>query len=103
MPRSYSPEFRRRVVDLCRSGGRRPLEVAEEFDVSEATVYRWIAQDEVDLGERPGVRSGERVELSAARARIRELEAELELTRKASAIFEEQEGRRAVRPKGSTR
>lgn len=103
MPRSYSPEFRRRVVDLCRSGGRRPHEVAEEFGVSEATVYRWIAQDEVDLGERPGVRSGERVELSEARARIRELEAELELTRKAAALFDEQEGRRAVRPKGSTR
>ena len=103
MPKSYSPEFRRRVVGLCRSGGRRPRVVAEEFGVSEATVYRWIAQDEVDLGERPGVRSGEHAELSEARARIRELEAELELTRKASAIFEEQEGRRVVRPKGSTR
>lgn len=34
MPRSYSPEFRRRVVDLCRSGGRRPREVAEELGVS---------------------------------------------------------------------
>ena len=103
MPKSYSPEFRRRVVDLCRSGGRRPRSGAEELDVSEATVYRWIAQDEVDLGERSGVRSGERVELSAARARIKELEAELELTRRAAAIFEEQEGQRAVRPKESTR
>lgn len=36
----------------------------DELDVSEATVYRWIAQDEVDLGERAGVRSGERAELS---------------------------------------
>lgn len=103
MPKSYSPEFRRRVIELCWAGGRRPREVAEELGVAEATVYRWIAQEEVDLGERPGVGSGERAELSAARARIRELEAELELTRKASALFEEQEGRRAVRPKGSTR
>jgi transposase len=103
MPRSYSPEFRCRVVELCRSGGRRPRRVAEEFGVSEATVYRWIAQDEVDLGERAGVRSGERAELSEARARIRELEAELELTRKASALFEEQQKPRAVPPKGSTR
>jgi hypothetical protein len=38
---------------------------------SEATVYRWIAQEEVDLGERPGTRSGEHVELSKANARIR--------------------------------
>jgi transposase len=103
MPKSYSSEFRRRVIDVCRSGGRTPREVAKELCVSEATVYRWIAQDEVDLGERAGVRSGERVELSEARARIKELEAELELTRKAAEIFEEQEGRRVVRPKGSTR
>jgi transposase len=99
MLRSYSLEFRRRVVDLCGFGGRWPHEVAEEFGVSEAIVYRWIAQDEVDLGERSGVRSGERAELSEARARIKELEGELELTRKAAAIFEEQEGRRVVRPK----
>ncbi len=70
MPKSYSPEFRRCVVELCRSGGRRPRVVAEEFSVSEATVYRWIAQDEV-VGERPGVRSGEHVELFEARAWIR--------------------------------
>jgi hypothetical protein len=66
-------------------------------------VYRWIAQEEVDLGERAGVRSGECVELSEAQARIKELEGELELTRRAAAIFEEQQGRRVVRPKGSTR
>lgn len=103
MPKSYAPEFRRRVIELCWAGGR-PSEIAESLGVSEATVYRWIAQEEVDLGERPGVRSGEHAELSRARARIKELEGELELTRKASALFEEQEeGRRVVRPKGSTR
>jgi hypothetical protein len=48
-----------------------------------------------------GVRSGEHAELSKARARIRELEAELDLTRKASALFSEGEERPA--PKGSTR
>jgi transposase len=99
VPKSYSSEFRRRVIELCQAEGRRPREVAEELGVAEATVYRWIAQEEVDLGERPGVRSDERVELSEARARIEELEAELELTREASVLFEEREGGRAVRPK----
>ena len=80
---------------------RRPREVAQELGVSEATVYRWIAQDEVDLGERSGVRSGERAELSQARARIRELESELELTRKASEIFEEQQAVRRIAQNGA--
>jgi|ERR1041385_4047597 transposase-like protein len=100
MPKSYPPEFRRRVIELMRKGGSAAA-IARDLGVSEATIYRWVAQEEVDLGERPGLRSGEHVELSRARARIRELEAELELTRKASALFEEGEERPA--PKGSTR
>lgn len=73
--------------------------VATELGVSEATVYRWRGQDRVDRGEQPGLSSLERVELAHARRRIRELETELEITRKASALFAEDE----VRPKGSTR
>ena len=46
-----------------------------------------------------GLSSTERVELAQARRRIRELEMELEITKKASALFAESE----VRPKGSTR
>lgn len=84
MPKSYSPEFRRRAVALCRAGGF-PGAIARDLGVSEATVYRWVAQDEVDLGERPGTRSGEHVELSRAQPRIRALEAQLELTRKGPA------------------
>ena len=98
MARSYAPEFRRRVVELVRSG-RSVGVVAAEIGVSEATVYRWRAQDRVDRGERPGLSSVERSELAQARRRIRELEAELEITRKASALFAAEQ----VRPKGSTR
>jgi transposase-like protein len=100
MPKSYPPEFRARAVELCRAGAV-PSKIAQDLGISEATIYRWIAQDGVDLGERPGTPSGELAELSKARSRIRELEAELELTRKASAIVSEGEARPA--PKGSTR
>jgi len=96
--RSYAPEFRRRVVGLVREG-RSVSRVATELGVSEATVYRWRQQDRVDRGERPGLSSVERVELAQARRRIRELETELEITRKASVLFAES----VVPPKGSTR
>ena len=98
MSRSYAPEFRWQVVELVRSG-RPAAVVAAEIGVSEATVYRWQAQDRIDRGEQPGLSSVERVELAAARRRIRELETELEIAKKASALFAESE----VRPKGSTR
>jgi transposase len=98
MSRSYAPEFRRRVVGLVGSG-RLVSEVAAEVGVSEATVYRWRAQDRIDRGEEAGLSSGERSELLVARRRIRELETELEITKKASVLFSESE----IRPKGSTR
>jgi transposase len=100
MPKSYPPEFRRRVIELMRAGASA-RELAGDLGISEATIYRWSAQEEVDLGERPGLRSGEHIELSRARARIKELESELELTRRTSALFSEGEDRPA--PKGSTR
>ena len=46
-------------------------------------------------GERPALSSSERAELAVARRRIRELETELEITKRASALFAESE----VRPK----
>jgi transposase len=98
MARSYAPEFRRRVVELVRSG-RSVAVVSAEIGVSEATVYRWRSQDRIDRGESPGLSSVERTELAQARRRIRELETELEITRKASALFAAEE----VRPKASTR
>ena len=84
MARSYAPEFRRRVVELVRSGRSVAL-VSAEIGVSEATVYRWRAQDRIDRGERPGLSSVERTERAVARRRIRELEAELEITKQSSA------------------
>jgi transposase-like protein len=98
MPRSYAPEFRRRVVELVRQG-RSVAVVAAEVGVSEAAVYRWREQDRVDRGEAQGLSSVERVELAQAQRRIRELETELEIVKKASVLFVEGE----LRPKGSSR
>jgi transposase len=53
----------------------------------------------IDAGERPGLKSYEADPLAAARRRIKELEAELEVVRAASALFEEG----AASPKASTR
>ena len=90
MPKVYAAEFRRRAVALARSG--RPIgQLATDLKVSEATLFRWVAQDQVDRGERPGLPTVERVELVQARRRIRELETELEITQKASARVTEGE------------
>jgi transposase len=93
VPRTYDPEFRRRVVELVRAG--RPARgVAAELGLAEATVYRWKAQDRIDRGVKPGTSTSERGDLAAARRRIKELETELALVKQAAKLFEE-----GVRPK----
>jgi transposase len=99
MPRHYPPEFRERIVALARSGRSVPGLSADQ-GVAGATIYRWLDRDRIDHGEKPGATSTQNTDLAAARKRIRELEHELELVRKAAAIFDEQE---KIRPKGSTR
>ena len=53
------------------------------------TIYNWRNQDLVDRGLRSGVSTAESVELAAARRRIRELETELTVTRRAFELLKE--------------
>lgn len=76
----------------------RVEDLANELDVSAATLYRWKKQALIDVGRRPGLKSYEPDELARARRRIKELETELEAVKAASALFSGQE---AIRPKGS--
>jgi putative transposase len=95
MPHSYAPQFRAMVVDQVRSG-LRVAEVAASVDVAEATVYRWVRQDRIDRGELAGTSTVDNTELRAAKRRIAELESELAVVKRASALFDEG---RVVRPK----
>ncbi len=95
--RGYPPEFRRRVVDLVE-GGRKVSEVAAGFEVSEQTIYTWRRQARIDAGLEAGVTTSEQAELAAARRRIRELEAELAIHRRATELLKEK-----TDPKGRTR
>lgn len=98
MPKQFPSEFRVRLVELHRAG-RSVNVLAEQFHVSQACLYRWIKQDRIDRGELPGISSTENAELKAARKRIRMLEEELAITRKAAEIFANQD----LPPKGFTR
>ncbi len=41
--RSFSPEFKAEVVALCRQPGRNPASVAQELDLTETAVRRWVS------------------------------------------------------------
>ena len=95
--RGYPAEFRRRVLDLMASG-RKVADVSRDLGVSEQTIYLWRRQDRIDRGLEPGLSSQERVELAAARMRIRDLETELAIARRAVELLRE-----SANPKGGSR
>ena len=97
MPYRYPPEFRRKVLDLI-AAGRSVASVAADLGVSDQTIYTWRRQELVDTGQAPGLTSVEAAELAAARRRIRELETELAVTRRANELLKEQ----VVSPKGGS-
>jgi transposase-like protein len=43
MPRRYTPEFRRRVLDLVQTG-RSVVAVAADLEISNQTIYSWRRQ-----------------------------------------------------------
>src|ERR1700761_3949673 len=88
MPRLYPPEFRRRALDLVRSGRCVP-EVAKLLGIAESCLYRWKRQDLIDRGLEPGTSRAESAELVAARQKIRDLEEENKILRQAAAAVQE--------------
>jgi transposase len=86
----YPPEFKRRVVELARSG--RPVkELAREFNLHEGTIFRWVRQAEVDKGEREGLTTDEKAELARLRRENAALREEREILKKFAA-WSAQEG-----------
>lgn len=98
MPRRYPEEFRRKVLDLV-AAGRPVAQVAADLGISDQTIYVWRKQELVDTGQIPGATRGEQAELSAAKRRIRELEQEVAILKRARELLKEQGGD----PKGDTR
>jgi transposase len=78
--RSFTPEFKAEVVELCQRGDRSIGQVARDFDLSETAVREWVRQAERDAGTRRdgGLTSAERQELSALRRENQRPHAHLE-------------------------
>jgi transposase len=98
MPRRYSVEIRRQVVELARAG-TRVAQLSQTFGMTETTIYNWIKQDKIDQGELDGLSTDQALELAAAKKRIRQLETELAVARKVNEIFLDQD----LAPKASSR
>jgi transposase len=85
MPKAFPPEFRRDVVAVFRSSeGASIAQVARDFGISESCLQRWLKLDDVESGRKPGTTASEAADVREMKRRIRLLEQENEVLRRAA-------------------
>ena len=84
MPKAYPQEFREDVVRFARLGELTYAQIARDFGISETCVSNWVRRADIEDGKRPGTTAVEAAELREARKRIRVLEQENEILRRAA-------------------
>jgi len=87
MPRAHPKEFRDDVVAVARRGEAPISQVAKDFGISDSCLRNWLQAADVEDGSRPGVTLSESAELREAKKRVRLLEQENEVLRRAAAYF----------------
>ena len=95
---AYPPEFRRQMVELVRAG-RRPEELAGEFEPTAQSIRNWVSQSERCASRSSDLTSSEREELHRLRRENRQLRLEREILSKAAAWFARETN--AIPPRGS--
>src|SRR5580693_3341421 len=86
--RSFAPEFKAEIVELCQRGDRSVGQVAKDFDLTETAVREWVKQAERDAGTGDGgLTSEERRELAELRRDNRRLREDVEILKRATAFF----------------
>lgn len=101
MPKPYPREFRDDVVRVARDRGAGVTveQIAKDFGVHPMTLFKWLRQADIDAGTKPGVSGSDSAELREARKRIKLLEQENEVLRRAAAYLSQAH----LPGKGSTR
>lgn len=87
MPRPHPKEFRDDVVAVARRGEAPIAQIAKDFGISDSCLRNWLQAADVEAGRCPGVTASESAELREAKKRVRLLEQENEVLRRAAAYF----------------
>jgi transposase len=87
--RKFTPEFKADAVRLCTTGGKTIAEVTKQFDLTETALREWVRRAEADAGNGApnALTTAERTELGELRKRVKRLEMERDILKKATAFF----------------
>ncbi|WUK77017.1 transposase [Kribbella sp. NBC_00359] len=81
--RSFTPEFKVEIVELCQRGDRSVGQVAKDLGLTETAVREWLRQAERDAGICDGgLTSSEKDELAQLRRENRRLRKDVEILKR---------------------
>ena len=87
--RSFTAEFKADAVRLCQVGDRSVAQVASDLDLTAGSLREWLKR--ADAAPTPAAGDAlstlERSELAELRKRVKRLEMEREILKKATAFF----------------
>lgn len=89
VPKPYPKEFREDVVRVARNRepGVHLKQIAADFGISESCLTNWMKTADVEDGVKPGSTGAENAESRELKKRIRLLEQENEVLRRAAAYL----------------
>ena len=90
--RSFSAEYKRDAAELVIDGNRTIADVARSLGIGESNLGYWVRQCRIDRGERDGLTTDERRELTALRREVAQLKIERELLKRATAFWVKESG-----------
>lgn len=83
--KSYTPEFKQQIVDLHNKAGKRVTELSSEYGIPKGTISTWLKNlSPIQVSETETISMKE---YQALQKKIKELEIENEILKKATAIF----------------
>jgi transposase len=86
--RVFTDEFKAEAVALVLEQGMSVTKVARDLGLSKTSLRNWVEQAQADAGDNATrLTTAERDELRALRKKVRELEMEREILKKATAFF----------------
>ena len=86
--RSFTDEFKAGAVRLVLDEGKTIAQVARDLDLTASALGGWVELARADRSKgRTGLTTEERAELAQLRKRVRELEMERTILKKAAAFF----------------
>ena len=92
--RRFTKEFKEQAVRIVKESGESVYAVAKDLDLSESVLRSWVRNDTLsEEGAPEGSLTGnERDELIRLRKKVKRLEMEKEILKKAAAFFAKENG-----------